>query len=169
MLVAAVFLAASYSKARQPAGFIETIRSIGIKSRPTSVLAWLVIIYEGIIGFGSALGIIPVIIASATLALLLVFLGVSIYVIVSNKHIPCNCFGKGTSTLGLQTVKHALILMIPTGAYFLSTFFVNSVWWPNTFAIAISSLSLVVAFVLIGRWVLISEELIALIGERRTT
>ncbi len=166
VLLAAVFLASALGKATNSSEFIRTVRRVGIRRRFSAALSWGVITCEAVLALSLALGIFPVFAAIGVMLLLLVFLGVSVRAMLRHLNIPCNCFGRATSSLGIQTLKHVLILFIPLAAYFLSLFFVHSLWWPNTFEAATSSLSIVIATILIGRWLLNLEDLVTLIRDR---
>lgn len=137
MLLAAVFLVAAAGKSRAPRAFARTIQQLGPRPSYAQRAAWLVMGYEGIIGLFLALGLAPLLTAAATLSLLLLFVGVSIYALVSHQRIPCNCFGQANVPLGGHTLTRTALLLMPTCALAWSARSVTQPWWPDTPALLI--------------------------------
>ncbi|HJT59130.1 MAG TPA: MauE/DoxX family redox-associated membrane protein [Ktedonobacteraceae bacterium] len=167
ILFASVFLVAAFGKARNPAAFARTIRLLGVWSGPSRVIAWLIIVYEAALGVLYVSGIFPLIATIAALLLLALFAGVSISAIVSRQKIPCNCFGEANSSLGNQTLVRSILLAVPVSVYYLGTLSEKSTWWPTTIDTTITLLSLVIAVILLARWLFVVENLVALMHDRR--
>lgn len=167
ILLAAVFLAAALSKARNPSSLAKTIYRIGIHSHLTMAAAWGVIAYEALLGVLCALGVVPPIATLAALALLILFAGVSLRAMKRQQLIPCNCFGASDTALGPATLARAALLLLVVGLYYLSFRAAARIWWPTSIGLAISSSSLVIAAILCGRWLLMVKNIGALVHDRR--
>lgn len=166
ILFASVFLAAALGKAHNSAEFLNTIRSIGFRLRLAQVIAWLTIGYEAMLGVLFALGIFPILATLAASLLLALFASVSIRAAWSHQNIPCNCFGETETPLGNQTLIRAILLAFPVIVYYLSTRSTSTIWWPTTIDTFVSLISLVIATILLTRWLFMSTTLTAFIRER---
>jgi uncharacterized membrane protein YphA (DoxX/SURF4 family) len=116
-LLALVFIASAAGKSRHPGVLQETIRKIGFPSRLAQVAGPLVIGYEAILAVLFALGIFPQLAAVGVVALLFVFVAVSLSASRSQQVIPCNCFGVSETPLGKQTLARAVLLLLPASIY----------------------------------------------------
>jgi len=162
-----VFLTASITKCRDAAAFAKTIRRIGVTRGFAPTVAWLIIAYEAAVGILFASGIFSVISTIAALVLLILFAVVSIRALILRQKIRCNCFGESASFLGKETLLRAILLLVPVGFYYLSTFFTSSLWWPTTLSTIVPLVSIAVATILLTEWLLMARSLAVFAFERR--
>lgn len=165
-VLALVFLAAANNKAHHPGPFVKTIRRLGIPARVAPIVAWLVIAYEGILGFLLVLGIVPEATALGALVLLAIFAGVSINALQWKRAVLCNCFGASEILLGRATLARSLLLVVTAGLYYFAFHSVRLIWWPQSFDIAVICTSLVIGMILFARWLLATPTVITLVRDR---
>lgn len=163
---ASVFLAAALGKARNPADFENTIYHMGFRVRLAQVIAWLIIAYEVMLGVLFTLGIFPALATLAAFLLLALFISVSIRATWLHQKISCNCFGETETPLGNQTLIRAILLVLPVIVYYLSTRSTSTTWWPTTFDTFVSVFSLVIATILLTKWLFMFTILTTFIRER---
>jgi uncharacterized membrane protein YphA (DoxX/SURF4 family) len=164
---ALIFLVAALRKGLQPAAFIQTIRSLGFPRRLSPGIAWMVIAYEAVLGLLFLAGFLPGIALIAALLLLAAFAGVSLFALRSAQLIPCACFGEADTPLGKHTLWRALLLAVPVVLYYLGTRETATAWWPAGLDTWVSLLTLVLASLLLVRWLLAVTNIRTLMQERK--
>jgi uncharacterized membrane protein YphA (DoxX/SURF4 family) len=167
-LLAVVFAAATVGKARHLGSFRSTLQGVGFPRAHARWLAPLVIAYEGLLVILLMTGLAPIVTAALAACLLSAFIVVSLVAHLSRQVVACNCFGVGTSTLGLSTVARCVLLMIAAAAYAgLSLFEREPI--ASSLETALSIIGLTVGLLLSGRWILASATLVRLATDRRST
>jgi len=167
LLLAIVFWTAAIGKISEQGAFAGTLRQLGIPPRLSRQTTWLVVIYEAALGLLFALGAWPEIADGAAIALLVVFVGLSISAMMTHATIPCHCFGKSSTHLGSATLSRAALLVLPVGLYYLSYHLGAASWWPTSLSTAITTASLAIAALLFARWLLAARVVKDLVTERR--
>ncbi len=166
-ILAALFLAAAWSKGRHFRQFVRTTREIGIPAPLAPPAAWGLIAYEVALGVSLLVGQAPIATAGAALLLVALFAGVSLRGVWSRRAIPCNCFGGSGTQLGYETLARAALLIVPIAGYYLGSRAGVSGWWPTTLETVVPSMGLVAAAILLGRWLLATPTVEALVRDRR--
>ncbi len=92
-IVAAVFLTAAGLKAFDPLAFAEQIRAYGILPALADVAAWSFIITEMLLAAALVTNFLPRLTGALTLALLALFVGVTIFAMSQGQTSGCGCFG----------------------------------------------------------------------------
>jgi uncharacterized membrane protein YphA (DoxX/SURF4 family) len=154
-----VFFTAAVRKSSNSAAFAHTIYRIGLGEDLSTVAAWIIIVYEALLGVLFLLGLVPLIAIIMALCLLILFLGVSLRAMLLHQQVRCNCFGASRSLLGGFTLLQASLLLLPVGGYYLNTFFSAAIWWPSALEMVVSSLSLVLGGILVARWLLMARTI----------
>ncbi|MBN1447642.1 MAG: hypothetical protein JXA28_06905 [Bacteroidetes bacterium] len=93
IIVAAVFLLAVILKALDPVSFAEQIAEYGIFPDLSLLAAWTLIIVESLLAIALIVNFLPRIVPLLTIALLLFFIGITIYGMSIGLGENCGCFG----------------------------------------------------------------------------
>ncbi|PLX32120.1 MAG: hypothetical protein C0600_03650 [Ignavibacteria bacterium] len=93
ILVAGVFLLAAVMKALDPASFIEQIAAYGIFPDLAPIAAWSLIIVECVLAAALIVNLLPRIFPLLSMALLLFFIGITLYGMSIGLGEDCGCFG----------------------------------------------------------------------------
>ena len=89
-----IFLAAGFLKALDPAEFSHQIAGYGlIGPRLSAVAAPALIVFEIVLGVALVAGVRPRLTGSASILLLLLFIGIEAYGIAAGRTEACGCFG----------------------------------------------------------------------------
>ena len=161
MLLAVVFLTAALGKARYHADFQQTLQRLGFARLIAPMITWVIILYETSLAMLFVTGRFTLIVTVATACFVLGCVGVSLYAFALRQQIPCRCFGKSSSPLGVQTIAHALLLVLPAGIYFLSSLWTRNSWWPSDMETLVVLASLTLAGILLASWLLNTDQLFA--------
>lgn len=93
IVVALVFLLAALMKALDPRAFIEQIAAYGIFPDLAPVAAWTLIVSECILAAGLLVNLYPRVVPLLTSALLVFFIGITVYGMSIGLGENCGCFG----------------------------------------------------------------------------
>lgn len=163
--LAIVLAAAALAKARSFGDFTRTVGAIFPWRRGISAIAGGVVAAEAALAILLAAGVLPSIVAVATLALFAAFAGVSVWAARHGLHVNCNCFGRSERELGKDSLQSSLVLAAATLVYLV----LLRIEEPS---LSLGELPLAIclgaAAVLAARWAFASRELVAVVRQRRT-
>lgn len=93
VIVAGVFLVAATFKAFDPNGFAEQIREYAILPQYSMLAAWSLIILEYVLAAALLVNLKPRIFTTASIILLVFFIGITAYAMITGVTSNCGCFG----------------------------------------------------------------------------
>lgn len=112
IIVAAIFLAAVILKALDPVSFAEQIAEYGIFPDLAPVAAWALIIVESLLAAALIVNFLPRITPLLTIALLLFFIGITVYGMSIGLGENCGCFGNLVHRGPEQVIIEDALMMI---------------------------------------------------------
>jgi len=161
--LAIVLAVAAFAKARDFDAFTRTVGILPWR-RGISAIAAGVVAIEAALAVLLAVGVLPSVVALATLALFAAFAVVSLWAVRHELHVNCNCFGKSERELGRESLVTSLLL----GAAALVYFALLQVAEPS---LSLGELPLAIGLgvgaVLAGRWAFTMRDLVAIVRQRR--
>jgi hypothetical protein len=104
MIVAGIFLVAALLKALDPAGFSDQIAGFGIFPHLSIVAAWCFIVAETVLATALLCNLLPRYATLLSMALLMGFIGVTVYSMIDNAAGSCGCFGNLVHRTPEQTI-----------------------------------------------------------------
>lgn len=162
--VTTVLAAAALAKARSFGDFRRTVDVLTPWRRAVTPIAAAVVGTEATLAVLLATGVVPTAVAAVTLALFLGFAALSLWAARRGLQVQCNCFGRGDSELGKDSLATSLPLAAATLLYL-------ALLLNNEPSLALGELPLAallgVIAVLGGRWLLATGELVAIVRQRR--
>jgi uncharacterized membrane protein YphA (DoxX/SURF4 family) len=162
--LAIVLAVAAVAKARSFEDFTRTVEALRPRRRGASAVAAGVVATEATLAVLLALGFLSSAVAVATLALFVVFAGVSLWAERHGLHVNCNCFGRSERELGKESLITALLLVVAALVYL-------ALLQRGEPSLSLGEVPLAVclgaAAVLAARWALASRELLAIVRQRR--
>jgi len=162
--LAIVLAVAALAKARSLDAFTRTVGALIPSRRGVSALAGGVVAVEATLAVLLAAGVLPSAVALVTLALFVSFAAVSLWVVRRGLHVNCNCFGRSDRELGKESLQTSLLLAVATLVYLVLLQAEEPSLSLGKLPLAIS---LGVGAVLAVRWVFASQDLLAIIRQRR--
>ena len=162
--VATVLAAAALAKARSFGDFRRTVAVLTPLRQGVTAIAAAVVVTEATLAVLLAAGVLASAVAAVTLALFLGFAALSLWAAHRGLQLQCNCFGRGDSELG----KDSLATSLPLAA---TTLFYLALLLHKEPSLALGELPLAamlgIMAVLGGRWILATGELAAIVRHRR--
>ena len=162
--LAIVLAVAAFAKARDFDAFTRTVGAILPWRRGISAIAAGVVAMEAALAVLLAVGVLPSVVALATLALFAAFAVVSLWAVRHELHVNCNCFGKSERELGQESLVTSLLL----GAAALVYLALLQVAEPS---LSLGELPLAIGLgvgaVLAGRWAFTMRDLVAIVRQRK--
>jgi len=167
ILLAIIFFIAAFGKTRHHAAFQLTLQHLSIGRSISPILTWIVIFYELVLAILFIMEMFVQVAMVMFSCFVLVGICISLYALILRQKIPCHCFGKSSSPLGLATITRLFLLVLPAGMYLLSTLSIRTVWWPSDVAMVVSLASLILAFILLAHWLFNISSIFILIRDRK--
>lgn len=162
--LAIVLAVAAFAKARSFGDFTRTIEAIIPWRRGVSVVAAGVVAVEAALAVLLAAGVVPSVVAAATLALFVGFAALSVWAARHGLHVRCNCFGRSDRELGKESLTTSGLLAVAALVYLV----LLQVEEPSlTLGELPLAIGLGIGAVLAARWVLVSRDLVAIVRQRR--
>src|SRR5262245_900097 len=162
--LAVVLAVAALAKARSFGDFKRTVEAIVPRRRGASVVASSVVAVEAALAVLLAAGVVPSAVAVVTLALFVAFAAVSVWAARQGLHVQCNCFGRSDRELGKESLTTSALLAVASLVYLA----LLQVEEPSlTLGELPLAIGLGIGAVLAARWVIVSQDLLAIIRQRR--
>jgi uncharacterized membrane protein YphA (DoxX/SURF4 family) len=162
--LAIVLGVATFAKVRSFDDFTRTMEALIPRRRGVSSVAVGVVAVEAALAVLLAAGVVPSVVAVATLALFAAFAAVSLWAARHGLHVQCNCFGRSGRELGKESLTTSTFLAGATLVY-LGLLQVEE---PS---LSLGELPLAIGLgigaVLAARWVLASKDLLAIVRQRK--
>lgn len=162
--VAVVLAVAAFAKVRSFGDFRRTVDVLTPWRRGVTAIAAAVVAAEAAFAVLLATGLVPTAVAAATLALFLGFATLSLWAARRGLQVQCNCFGSGDSELGKDSLATSLPLAGATLVYLALLLHAEPSLALGELPVA---LTLGIATVLGGRWLLALPELAGIVRQRR--
>src|SRR5882762_4407123 len=107
-----IFLAAGFLKALDPAEFVHQVTGYGlIGPRLAAVAAPALIVVEVVLGVALVAGVRPLLTASASVLLLLLFIGIEAYGLAMGRTESCGCFGAYVTRTPAEVIGEDLLFV----------------------------------------------------------
>lgn len=164
--LAAVFLFASGAKALEPERFLLTVRRLVGGHGAAGALAWLVVLFEFVVGVLSATGLLPWVAIGGAVLLLAAFAGASMVGAAAHETIPCNCFGATDTPLGARTLVRTVLPVAVVCGYGVAEYRLGRTWWPAGAGETVPLLGIASIATLLATWLLAVPTLGELIRSR---
>jgi len=152
MMLALIFAFAAVQKLRARESFRLTLRSLGLPAQSLRAVAFVVSALELLTAMILGGGWVPYFGTLLAAGLLASFVAASGYALTSGLTVRCNCFGEGDTNLGWSSVALSIAMGLLLLVY--ATTADGHVWWPTEPTALVTTTTIVVAGILIGRWVL---------------
>ena len=162
-----VFLLAALGKARDIPVFEDTLHALAVPARFRLVAAWALVATESGIGLAILSGRNAALASLLATCVLGLFAAVSIWAERSSQEIPCNCFGRSPTRLGMPTLARALLFELAILAFYATSLSGTSYpWWPTDISELVPSVGVAIGLVILGRWILEAPTLASLMRAR---
>ncbi len=162
--VTTVLAAAALAKARHFGSFRRTVDVLTPWRRGVTAVAAAVVATEATLAVLLAAGVLASAVAAVTLVLFLGFAALSLWAARRGLQVQCNCFGRGDSELGKDSLETSLPLAGATLVYLALLLSAEP-------SLALGELPLAamlgIITVLGGRWLLAGGEFAAIVRQRR--
>jgi uncharacterized membrane protein YphA (DoxX/SURF4 family) len=162
--VTTVLAAAALTKARSFGDFRRTVDVLTPWRRGVPAIAAAVVAIEATLAILLAAGVVPSAVAAVTLALFLGFAALSLWAARRGLQVQCNCFGRGDSELGKDSLATSLPLAAATLVYLALLLHAEP-------SLALGELPLAALLglfaVLGGRWLLAAGDMAGIVRQRR--
>jgi uncharacterized membrane protein YphA (DoxX/SURF4 family) len=162
--VSIVLALAALAKVRSFEGFRRTVEIILPSRRGAASIAAAVIAVEASLAALLALGVRASAVAAATLVLFAGFAAISLWAERRGLHVRCNCFGQSDRELGRESLAMSLLLAAATLVYLVLLRRTEPTLSAGELPLA---LTLGIAAVLGGRWLLAAGQLADIVRQRR--
>ena len=162
--LAIVLAVAALAKARSFGDFTRTIEAIVRRRRGVSAIAVGIVALEAALAILLAAGVLPSVVAVATLALFVAFVAVSAWAERHDLHVNCNCFGRSERELGKESLLTSGLLAAATIVYL-------ALLQAEEPSLSLGELPLAIglgaAAVLAARWAFAARDLVGIVRQRR--
>jgi uncharacterized membrane protein YphA (DoxX/SURF4 family) len=162
--LAIVLAVAAVAKARSFGDFTRTVGAVILLRRGVSAIAAGTVATEAALAVLLAVGVLPRVVALATLALFVAFAGISLWAARRGLHVNCNCFGRSERELGKDSLETSGLLAVAALVYLV----LLQVEEPS---LSLGELPLAIGLgigaVLAGRWLFAARDLTAIVRQRR--
>ena len=110
VLLGAIFLFSGIAKGLTPGEFAQQVAGYGILGpRLSSLAAPALIVFEIVLGVALVCAVRPILTATASLVLLLVFIGIEAYGLSAGRTEACGCFGAYSSRTPAEVIGEDLV------------------------------------------------------------
>lgn len=165
-VLAITFAVAATAKVINMPALVTTLEALGIRGPSRRAIAWIVVLAEGAAATTFAIPLQAELSVWLSTGLVVCFVAASLRGLRSRDEIPCSCFGRSDSTLGLGTLVRAGLLEAAIGSYmFVSPKAAST--WPGDLWTLLQLVTIVVAILILAEWLLVIPLLVRLVSVRR--
>lgn len=165
--LASLFAASALAKALNMPAFSDTVGFFITNRSYAVVAAWIVCLVEAAIALALLFDGSFLAASVATLAMAILFAGVSLDVLKRHIHVSCMCFGKNGGQIGVSTLMRAIVLALAASALVLMTMRGEDVSGPQDLISWMSLTTTIVGALILARWILLAPEIRAAFVSRR--